>query len=138
MNLKNLNVVFDTNIYISSVLFGGKPGEVYRMGLKGNFRLSISTAILKEIEECLLYKFYWDVEKVQDFIGQISRIAKVLNVQKQLQGVCRDPKDDHVLSAAIDADADYIVSGDKDLLALKAYRNIQIVNAATFIRIVKT
>lgn len=56
-NSGKLNVVFDTNIYISAVLFGGNPGEVYRMGLNGAFRLNISTGILREIEECLVQKF---------------------------------------------------------------------------------
>jgi predicted nucleic acid-binding protein len=39
MNLENLSVVFDTNIFISSVVFGGKPGEVYMMALNGKSAL---------------------------------------------------------------------------------------------------
>ncbi len=58
MNTENINVVFDTNIYISAVLFGGLPGEVYSSAIKGYFILSVSTDILKEIEGCLLEKFF--------------------------------------------------------------------------------
>jgi hypothetical protein len=47
--------------------------------------------------------------------------------------VCRDPNDDHVLAAALAADADYIVTGDADLLALRTYQNIQIVTVRGFL-----
>jgi len=82
------------------------------------------------------WKVFWDVARVQDFIRQIKRIAKVINVQEKVKGICRDPKDNHVLSTASQAKADYIVSGDKDLLVLKTFNNIQIVNASMFIKII--
>ncbi len=137
MSSENLDVVFDTNIYISAVLFGGKPGDAYRMALRRDFWLSVSPAILKEVEECLQQKFFWDLEKTQAFIGQIKRTARLINMRKEIIGVCRDPEDDHVLSLAVQAKANFIFSGDKDLLTLKSYKNIQIVNTASFINIVR-
>ena len=136
MNLENLSVVFDTNIFISSVVFGGKPGEVYMMALKGNFTLITSPIIMQETQDCLIAKFSWSSEKAQDFINQIIRIARMVNVENPVQGVCRDPKDEHVLSLAATVAADYIVSGDKDLLILKKFHNIKIVDTSTFLKLI--
>ena len=135
MNTEKLKAVLDTNIFISAVLFGGNPGEVYRMGIKGLFDLVVSADILQEVEECLVQKFLWEPNKSQAFVSQIKRVATVINVQEQVPGVCRDPKDDHVLAAALQEEADYIVSGDKDLLELRSYMGVKIVDAAAFIEI---
>ncbi len=135
MNTEKLKAVLDTNIFISAVLFGGNPGEVYRMGIKGLFDLVVSADILQEVEECLVQKFLWEPNKSQAFVSQIKRVATVINVQEQVPEVCRDPQDDHVLAAALQEEADYIVSGDKDLLELRSYMGVKIVDAAAFIEI---
>ena len=51
--------------------------------------------------------------------------------------VCRDPEDDKFLAAALEGEAQYVVSGDKDLLVLKTYRNIHVVTAAAFLKILR-
>ncbi len=135
MNLENLSVVFDTNIFISSVVFGGKPSEVYTMALNGKFTLITSPMIMQETQDCLIAKFSWSIEKAQDFTNQIIRIARMANVENSVQGVCRDPKDEHVLSLAATVAADYIISGDKDLLILKKFHNIKIVDTSTFLKL---
>lgn len=135
MNSERISVVFDTNIYISSVVFGGKPGDIYLIALNGEIDLYISTLIKKEVKDCLQLKFNWETEKVHDYIEQISRVTHLMETDNTLQGVCRDPEDDHVLSLATTANADYIVSGDKDLLTLKVFNGIKILNAASFLRL---
>lgn len=54
-----------------------------------------------------------------------------------LTGVCRDPKDDKFLACAIEGEADYLVSGDQDLLAIGSYQGIQIVKPAQFLNILQ-
>ncbi len=48
--------------------------------------------------------------------------------------VCRDPKDDKILDLAINGQATYIVSGDKDLLVLNPFRGVKIVSAEEFLK----
>ncbi len=134
MNLENLRVVFDTNIYISAVMFGGNSGKTYLMALTGKFTLFTFPEIIKEINNCLTCKFLWDPEKAQDYIEQIERVAHIINITDNVKGVCRDPKDDHILSLGIKANANYIVSGDIDLLTLEEFENIKIVNTSTFLK----
>jgi putative PIN family toxin of toxin-antitoxin system len=59
--------------------------------------------------------------------------CEVVEIGEEILGVCRDPADDPFLSCAVAADADFIISGDKDLLALGSFRNIPIVTAAAFL-----
>jgi len=56
----------------------------------------------------------------------------VIQIPKALTAVCRDPEDNMVLECALEGHAQYIVSGDKDLLELKEFRGIRIVRAAEF------
>ena len=135
MNSKKHKLILDANIYISAVLFGGKPGEVYLYGLREAYDLYVSPHILEEMDKCLSEKFDWDKKVVNAYIQQIKRIAHYYNVQNIVSGICRDPKDDHILSLAVEADADYIVSGDKDLLSLKNFHAIKILDAGKYLEI---
>ena len=55
-----------------------------------------------------------------------------------MTAVCRDPDDNMVLECALEGHAQYIVSGDKDLLELKEFRGIRIVRAAEFLNLLTT
>ncbi len=134
MTTKNLKVVLDSNIYISAVLFGGKPGEVYLHSIRKSYDLFISLLIVEEIEKCLLQKFYWNKRETTSYTQQIKRVATIHEVKNQIQGVCRDPKDDHILTLAAETYANYIISGDKDLLSLIAFGDIKIINAECFLK----
>ncbi len=134
MNTKTLKVVLDSNIYISAVLFGGKPGEVYLHSIRKSYELFISLLIVEEIEKCLLQKFNWNKRETTNYIQQIKRVATIHEVKNLVQDVCRDPKDDHILTLAAETSANYIISGDKDLLSLIAFGDIKIINAECFLK----
>ena len=52
--------------------------------------------------------------------------------------VCRDPDDDHILAAAVNAECDFLVTGDKDLLALKKFAGMKIVTPREFAELIST
>ena len=62
----------------------------------------------------------------------------MIQIPKALAAVCRDPDDNMVLECALAGHAQYIVSGDKDLLELKEFRGVRIVRAAEFLRLLAT
>jgi len=65
----------------------------------------------------------------------IDEIAEIVNVTSEISQ-CRDPKDNFLLSLAIDGKADYLLSGDKDLLVLKKIGNTEIKTISEFFDII--
>lgn len=137
-----MRVVLDTNVVVSAALIrGGNEDRLLRAWQRGAFDLVLSPPILAEIGRALLYeklqKFRWmseeEVISLLEILGQESLLVPGhLTVQ-----VSRDPADDKFLAAAIEGRARTVVSGDKDLLAVNAYRGIRIVRPAVFLEILR-
>ena len=131
-----LKAVLDTNVYISAVLFGGKPEEIRKLSKQGKIEVLISEAIISEIAEVLRRKFDWESWQISQVIDEI-REATTLTVPRQ--NICLikdDDADNRVLECALEGNAQYIVSGDKrHLLPLKEYREIKILSPDEFLRL---
>ncbi|KKQ94792.1 MAG: hypothetical protein UT66_C0028G0022 [candidate division CPR2 bacterium GW2011_GWC1_39_9] len=120
-----LRVVFDTNVYISALLFDGPPRQILELVLKQKVVLITSDDIINETAKTLKGKFSWPEHKVQQFVRQTSRLAEVYNPKTKL-GVIEDEPDNRVLECAVTGKANLIISGDNHLLGLKSYENIPI------------
>jgi len=112
-------VVIDANVVISAA-FGGKPLEAVGKALKEH-DVFISERILEELEEVLnrLSKKLSpeQIHYLQQRVRQLLTVAHRIPVSRQLS-LSRDAKDDHYLSLCKGAQADFLVTGDKDLLSL--------------------
>ncbi len=75
---------------------------------------------------------YVSIEDRQEFIRRLLQVATMVPVLSEVAD-CRDPKDNQFLALAFDAEADCIVSGDKDLLVLHPWRGIAIITPADFL-----
>ena len=75
-------------------------------------------------------------EEVADFIADLSNQAIVIETSDRLQ-VVRDEDDNRVLEAALEAGADYIVSGDEDLLTIAEYEGVRILSASGFVAVLQ-
>ena len=131
-----MRIVLDTNVLISAVGWGGIPEQVLAAGLSGRFQLCTSSTLLVELERVLAYPTVARAVERRNFLGaEIARMyrqsAMVIETTALLRPVSRDPDDDHVLACALSARADYLVSGDDDLLSLAVFEGIEIVNATT-------
>lgn len=76
-----------------------------------------------------------DAAEVREALGLIDEISTSVDpaaVEPGLKGICRDPDDDSVLACAVAAAADYLVSGDKDLLVLDSCRGVRIIAPRAF------
>jgi putative PIN family toxin of toxin-antitoxin system len=97
--------------------------------------LAVATPeILEEYQatiDCLLKKY--DCKKINFTMTLLFSAMKLIHSSSKIT-VCRDPDDDKFISCAIDGQCHYIISGDKDLLVLKEYQNVQIVTVANFLR----
>ena len=89
----------------------------------------ITIDVLNELNDVLrrekFNKYVTKEERLQ-FLSAMVRDAVHINVTETI-AECRDPKDDKFLELAINGKADYIVTGDKDLLVLNPFRNVEIV-----------
>jgi putative PIN family toxin of toxin-antitoxin system len=122
----------DTNVLISGVFFGGFPRKILSAIVNSRLKAVATTEIVDEYEEIVQ-------EMIQRKQGHINRelLAPLIRAMEIIEPVThvelsRDPDDDKFLGCAKDARALYIVSGDKDLLVLKQFENIQIVTAKEF------
>ena len=90
---------------------------------------------MEELAE-VLSRNKWDryvsIKDRQEFIRRLLHVATMIPVLSEVTD-CRDPKDNQFLALAADAEADCIVSGDKDLLVLHPWRGIAIVSPADFL-----
>ena len=130
-----IRVVLDTNILISALLFSGEPGRIVEGWKSGAFVPVFSHKTFDEFRRVLSYpKFSLTVQEITVLIeDEVLPFCEVVEIEEEILSVCRDPEDEPFLSCAVAASADYIISGDKDLLSLGSFRKIPIVTAATFL-----
>jgi putative PIN family toxin of toxin-antitoxin system len=85
------------------------------------------------LAEKLETRLHFSAEQVAETVADYLGFLRMVQIPKVLDAVPRDPEDNMVLECAIEGQAQYIVSGDKDLLVLKEFRGIQIVRASDFL-----
>jgi putative PIN family toxin of toxin-antitoxin system len=128
-----VQVVFDTNIYISAFITPGGRGEVaYLLAVNGKLELFTSVPILTELAGKLQNKFQWDHGHVTDAVRHVAACAKIVKPTKRL-AVLADEPDNRILECALEAGAELIVTGDRHLLTLESYEGISIVTLAAFL-----
>lgn len=120
-----LRVVFDSNVYISALLFDGPPRQILELALKRRVTLIASDDIINETAGKLREKFSWPDHRLQQFVRQISKLAEIYDPKATLSIVDDEP-DNRVLECAVAGQAHLIISGDNHLLRLKSYENIPI------------
>jgi putative PIN family toxin of toxin-antitoxin system len=128
-----VRAVFDTNIYISALAIpGGNAEDAYLEAVRGTFELFTSVAILTETARVLQTKFDWAEDKVREAVQDISQTATVLRPRPTLH-ILNDEPDNRILECAIAAQAEFVVSGDRHLLALKHHADTTIISLADFL-----
>lgn len=127
-------MILDTNVLVSALVFpGGAPETVYRLVLTGRVEVAVSRPLLFELARVLTEKFEWEAEHAAEAVAQLLRVARLVEPTETVRAVSADPADDRVLEAAHAAAADLIVSGDRHLLHLKAWRGIRILSPAELV-----
>ena len=136
-----MRVVLDTNVIISATLIrGGKEDQIVRAWQRGVFELVLSPPILEEMGQALFYeklrKFRWmTVEEVAELLQALAQGSMVVSGRSKVKA-SRDPDDNKFVAAAIEAEARFVVTGDRDLLALRRYRNVRMITPARFLQII--
>lgn len=90
---------------------------------------------MEELAEKLELKLSFSSEQAVETLADYLGFLRMVSIPKLLVAVARDPDDNMVLECAVEGKAQYIVTGDKDLLVLKTFRDIQIVRASDFLKV---
>lgn len=122
-------LVLDTDVLVSAYGFGGKPADLVRAIIAGEFELVTSPALLAELADKLYTVLGFDDEHVRAVITQLARIAEVVRPEVTLHLIADEP-DNRVLECAYAGAADAIVSGDHHLLDLGEHDGVPIVRVA--------
>ena len=135
-----MRAVLDTNVLVSATLVrGGNEDRILRAWRRGDFELVLSRQILEEVGRALLYeklrRYRWMSETEVIRLLELLASESLLVPGKLAVAASRDPQDDKFLAAALEGNARYVVSGDRDLLDLKTYRNISLLRPAAFLKI---
>jgi putative PIN family toxin of toxin-antitoxin system len=130
-----IRVVVDTNVLISALIKRGKPNRLLRKIIREH-TLIMSIEILAELSDVLSRdKFMVKRSQVNQFLLVIAKKSKIAAIRSPLKVVAVDPDDDAVISTAFYGKAEYIVTGDEHLLALKEFKNIQIITVNQMLNI---
>ncbi len=134
-----MRYVFDTNVIVSALLFeNSKPAQAFQYALKHG-KVLISRDLLKELNEVLgrrKFDRYVTSQKRKEFLEMLVKLAVLVEIIENVFE-CRDPKDDKFLDLALNGKAQYIISGDRDLLILHPFRGVAVITVDDFLRTVE-
>ncbi|HEX6374348.1 MAG TPA: putative toxin-antitoxin system toxin component, PIN family [Allosphingosinicella sp.] len=126
-------LVLDTNVVVSAILWEGNPGQLLAKAENGEVRLYTSRALLDELEDALgrsklAKRVALTGLGVADMVASYRQVATVKRLKPLDRTYSRDPDDDHVIACALAVRADFLVTGDVDLLSLGTVEGVRIVS----------
>jgi putative PIN family toxin of toxin-antitoxin system len=124
-------VVFDTNVWVSGLLWNGAPRLLIELALKGQIRVGISPYMQQELFEVLcLPKFGLGELTAHRYVREVEDLCTIVSPITVKVIIAKDPDDDHVLACAVEFDAEIIASGDEHLLALRGHLGVRCLSPA--------
>jgi uncharacterized protein len=136
-----LRVVLDANQFVSALLkTGSNPDLIMRMVREDRGTLIMSEDIRSEILRVLTYpkiakRLACSPEELASFIDRLGAVAVMTPGAIMVEVIADDPSDNKYLDCAMEAKADFIVSGDHHLLDLHVFKGIRIITPASFLEI---
>lgn len=117
----------------------GPSYEILEAWERGQFILLTSKAIISEVKRVLHYprvqkKYHLTDNEIKQVIRNLIKYAVITPGELKLNVIKEDPSDNEILACAVEGEADFIISGDKDLKELNIYRGIRIIEAKEFVK----
>jgi putative PIN family toxin of toxin-antitoxin system len=129
-----VKVVLDTNVLVSATLSDGPPYQILKLAEEGAITSVTSPGIIEETRDVLTRdRVPFADDQVDDFVEKVLSVSRVVAPETNLQVVEDDPDDDKIVECAVEADAEYIISGDSHLLELEEYDGIPVLSPADFL-----
>jgi len=140
---QNPLITVDSNVLVSAATISSTPpSQILDAWREERIEMALSEPILNEVQDVLCRPYFvnkagWTKEQVKTYVNELRMGALVVPGTTKVN-ICRDPMDNMVLSCAIEAESEFVVSGDEDLLVLKEYKGIPIKTPRDFIQEVLT
>ncbi|WP_079735223.1 putative toxin-antitoxin system toxin component, PIN family [Salegentibacter salegens] len=134
--MKSKRIILDTNLWIS-FLISKNHMEIDQLIKTEKVVLIFSNELLEEFIEVVKrpkFKKFFAKKDVEKLLNMFDQFADLINITSKSK-ICRDEKDDFLLNLAIDGNADYLVTGDKDLLILKKVNKTKILTYSELLEI---
>jgi putative PIN family toxin of toxin-antitoxin system len=131
-----MKAVFDTNVLIAAFLTEGICAKLLTRARRRDFDLILCDGILQEFKRVLKKKFAASPHEISEVLIILSEATQDIRAKADsIAPTCRDLDDDLILACAREVVADYVVTGDEDLLVLKNFEGISILNPREFEKI---
>jgi putative PIN family toxin of toxin-antitoxin system len=129
-----MKVVIDTNIFVSS-FFGGNPRKIIDLWKNEKIKLCLSNAILDEYVDVLRRIGLKEEDELEELLSLFSRGFNIVFTTKtpKIKIIKNDPDDDKFIECAVALKAQTIITGDKEVLAIKEYMGIRILTPQKFL-----
>ena len=140
-----MRVLLDTNVLISYLLTPRRDNPILTIlqgAFSGKFVLLMPALLLEELARALRRKRYLaeriTEEEMHEFMDLLLVVSETIPlISEAIPAVTRDAKDDYLLAYALVGQADYLVTGDKDLLSLSQFENLKLLSPAAFLRLLE-
>lgn len=132
--MKSKKVILDTNLWIS-FLISKQLNFIDDLLLEGKFKLIFSKELIDEfltVAKRSKFEKYFSESNVTALLRLFDKYGKLVEVSSQIKS-CRDSKDNFLLNLAVDSKADFLVTGDEDLLVLKKIEKTKIIFWSDFV-----
>ena len=129
----NIRIVIDTNIWIS-FLIGKTLSGLSEALINNKIRILFSGELFDELAEVLQrpkFRKYFSQSDITELISLIHLKTEFIEIKERFED-CRDPKDNFLLDLCVSGSADYMITGDDDLITLNPFHGVKIINYREF------
>lgn len=133
--MNRLKFVIDTNVLVSSILIKQSSADYALKKARSLGIILFSEDTFQELKIILnrpKFDKYVSLETRFEFMAKLKLESKLIDIFERIN-ICRDTKDNMFLEVAVNGQADYLITGDRDLLVLHPFKNIEIVTVNQFL-----
>lgn len=130
-------VVIDTNVWISGLVFGGNPEKIIRLFIEGQIIVVCAEELLSELRRKITQRFPLFLPNLGLLEASIREDALFVSLGTVQITASRDIKDNIFIETALTGQASFIVSGDRDLTDIGSFQSINILKPKEFLELFK-
>lgn len=129
-----IRAILDTNLWIS-YLISKRLSKIDELFERDDLVLLFSEELLEEFVEVAgrpKFRSYFPSEDIEELLSLFDELGEIIEMTSEVD-ICRDPKDNFLLALAKDGNADFLITGDEDLLVVRKFESTEILSFTEFV-----